>query len=68
MAVAAAQGDLARVMDEGGRLHGRIDALVLNAGLSEPATLRRKAPSISTAISPSMSAARCLVSRQPSHF
>lgn len=36
---AASQADLTRVVAEAGRLHGRIDALVLNAGLSEPATI-----------------------------
>ncbi len=36
---AASPADLARVVREAQRLHGRIDALVLNAGLSEPATL-----------------------------
>jgi NAD(P)-dependent dehydrogenase (short-subunit alcohol dehydrogenase family) len=36
---AADQADLERVVREAQRLHGRIDALVLNAGLSEPATL-----------------------------
>jgi NAD(P)-dependent dehydrogenase (short-subunit alcohol dehydrogenase family) len=36
---AACQADLERVMAEAKRLHGRIDALVLNAGLSEPATI-----------------------------
>jgi NAD(P)-dependent dehydrogenase (short-subunit alcohol dehydrogenase family) len=36
---AASQGDLERVVAEAKRLHGRIDALVLNAGLSEPATI-----------------------------
>jgi NAD(P)-dependent dehydrogenase (short-subunit alcohol dehydrogenase family) len=39
VADAAAQADLARVVAEVQRRHGRIDALVLNAGLSEPATL-----------------------------
>jgi NAD(P)-dependent dehydrogenase (short-subunit alcohol dehydrogenase family) len=42
VADAAAEGDLAQVMDDAGRLHGRIDALVLNAGLSEPATLEKE--------------------------
>ncbi|MGN8001119.1 SDR family NAD(P)-dependent oxidoreductase [Sphingomonas sp. 22176] len=36
---AASQADLERVMAEARRLHGRIDVLVLNAGLSEPATI-----------------------------
>ncbi|WP_404337766.1 SDR family NAD(P)-dependent oxidoreductase [Sphingomonas sp. MMS12-HWE2-04] len=36
---AASRGDLERVMREAQRVHGRIDALVLNAGLSEPATI-----------------------------
>lgn len=36
---AASHADLHRVVGEAQRLHGRIDALVLNAGLSEPATL-----------------------------
>lgn len=36
---AASQSDLERVVAEAKRLHGRIDALVLNAGLSEPATI-----------------------------
>jgi NAD(P)-dependent dehydrogenase (short-subunit alcohol dehydrogenase family) len=36
---AAIQADLEQVVREVQRLHGRIDALVLNAGLSEPATL-----------------------------
>jgi NAD(P)-dependent dehydrogenase (short-subunit alcohol dehydrogenase family) len=36
---AASKADLERVMREAQRLHGRVDALVLNAGLSEPATL-----------------------------
>ncbi|MET3711932.1 NAD(P)-dependent dehydrogenase (short-subunit alcohol dehydrogenase family) [Sphingomonas trueperi] len=36
---AASQADLERVMAEAKRLHGRIDVLVLNAGLSEPATI-----------------------------
>lgn len=36
---AASPVDLERVVAEARRLHGRIDALVLNAGLSEPATI-----------------------------
>lgn len=36
---AASQADLERVMQEAQGLHGRIDALVLNAGVSEPATI-----------------------------
>jgi NAD(P)-dependent dehydrogenase (short-subunit alcohol dehydrogenase family) len=36
---AASQADLERVVAEAQRLHGHIDALVLNAGLSEPATI-----------------------------
>jgi len=36
---AASRDDLERVMREAERLHGRIEALVLNAGLSEPATI-----------------------------
>lgn len=36
---AASQADLERVMAEARSLHGRIDLLVLNAGLSEPATI-----------------------------
>jgi NAD(P)-dependent dehydrogenase (short-subunit alcohol dehydrogenase family) len=36
---AASKADLERVMREVQRLHGQIDALVLNAGLSEPATI-----------------------------
>jgi len=36
---AATQADLERVVREAERLHGRIDALVLNAGISEPATI-----------------------------
>lgn len=36
---AASHADLQRVVGEAQRLQGRIDALVLNAGLSEPATL-----------------------------
>jgi NAD(P)-dependent dehydrogenase (short-subunit alcohol dehydrogenase family) len=36
---AASQADLERVVDAVRRRHGRIDALVLNAGLSEPATI-----------------------------
>ncbi|SFR96721.1 SDR family NAD(P)-dependent oxidoreductase [Sphingomonas jatrophae] len=36
---AALQADLERVVAEARRLHGRVDALVLNAGLSEPATI-----------------------------
>lgn len=36
---AASPADLARVVAEASRLHGRIDLLVLNAGLSEPATI-----------------------------
>ena len=36
---AASPADLASVVDEAKRLHGRIDLLVLNAGLSEPATI-----------------------------
>ena len=36
---AASLADLKRVVGEAERLHGRIDALVLNAGLSEPATI-----------------------------
>jgi NAD(P)-dependent dehydrogenase (short-subunit alcohol dehydrogenase family) len=36
---AASQVDLERVVAEADRLHGCIDALVLNAGLSEPATI-----------------------------
>ncbi|MBB3349652.1 SDR family NAD(P)-dependent oxidoreductase [Sphingomonas sp. BK069] len=39
VADAAAQADLARVVAEVRHRHGRVDALVLNAGLSEPATL-----------------------------
>jgi NAD(P)-dependent dehydrogenase (short-subunit alcohol dehydrogenase family) len=39
VADAASQADLERVVDEVRRRHGRIDALVLNAGLSEPATI-----------------------------
>jgi NAD(P)-dependent dehydrogenase (short-subunit alcohol dehydrogenase family) len=39
VADAASQVDLEQVVRETQRLHGRIDALVLNAGLSEPATL-----------------------------
>ncbi|MBB3475347.1 SDR family NAD(P)-dependent oxidoreductase [Sphingomonas sp. BK345] len=39
VADAAAQADLARVVAEVQHRHGRIDGLVLNAGLSEPATL-----------------------------
>jgi len=39
VADAASQADLERVMSEAQRRHGRIDALVLNAGLSEPATI-----------------------------
>ena len=39
VADAASQTDLTRVIDEVTRRHGRIDALVLNAGLSEPATI-----------------------------
>lgn len=42
VADAAAQSDLLRVMDEARRLHGGINALVLNAGLSEPATLQEE--------------------------
>ncbi|WP_294356794.1 SDR family NAD(P)-dependent oxidoreductase, partial [uncultured Sphingomonas sp.] len=36
---AASPADLARVVAEVRRLHDRIDLLVLNAGLSEPATI-----------------------------
>lgn len=36
---ASSQADLERLVAEAERLHGRIDALVLNAGLSEPATI-----------------------------
>ncbi|SEM02886.1 NAD(P)-dependent dehydrogenase, short-chain alcohol dehydrogenase family [Sphingomonas palmae] len=36
---AASPADLARIVAEARRLHGRIDLLVLNAGLSEPATI-----------------------------
>jgi len=39
VADAASQADLERAVDEVRRRHGRIDALVLNAGLSEPATI-----------------------------
>lgn len=39
VADAASQADLERTVAEAKRLHGRIDALVLNAGLSEPATI-----------------------------
>lgn len=39
VADASAQDDLARVVDEARHRYGRIDALVLNAGLSEPATI-----------------------------
>ncbi|MBY9063504.1 SDR family oxidoreductase [Sphingomonas yunnanensis] len=39
VADAASPADLARVVGEVVQRHGRIDALVLNAGLSEPATL-----------------------------
>ncbi len=40
VADAALQEDLRRVVATVREMHGRIDALVLNAGLSEPATLR----------------------------
>ena len=36
--------DLARVVSTVREAHGRIDALVLNAGMSEPATLARETP------------------------
>jgi NAD(P)-dependent dehydrogenase (short-subunit alcohol dehydrogenase family) len=39
VADAASQADLERVVGEIDRRYGRIDALVLNAGLSEPATI-----------------------------
>ena len=39
VADASARDDLARIVDEARHRHGRIDALVLNAGLSEPATI-----------------------------
>ncbi|SFJ08200.1 NAD(P)-dependent dehydrogenase, short-chain alcohol dehydrogenase family [Sphingomonas sp. NFR04] len=39
VADAASQADLAQVVGDVHRRHGRIDALVLNAGLSEPATI-----------------------------
>ncbi|MBI0476676.1 SDR family oxidoreductase [Sphingomonas sp. MA1305] len=39
VADAASQVDLLQVIGEVQRLHGHIDALVLNAGLSEPATI-----------------------------
>jgi NAD(P)-dependent dehydrogenase (short-subunit alcohol dehydrogenase family) len=39
VADAASQADIERVVREAHCLHGRIDALVLNAGLSEPATI-----------------------------
>ena len=44
VADAASQGDLERVVSEIERRHGRIDALVLNAGLSEPATIAEETP------------------------
>jgi NAD(P)-dependent dehydrogenase (short-subunit alcohol dehydrogenase family) len=42
VADAASQADLERVIGEVRRQHGRIDALVLNAGLSEPATIAQE--------------------------
>ncbi|MEE7504803.1 SDR family NAD(P)-dependent oxidoreductase [Methylobacterium sp. C33D] len=44
VADAARQADLHRVVATVRETHGRIDALVLNAGLSEPATLRDGTP------------------------
>lgn len=44
VADAALQEDLCRVMATVQETHGRIDALVLNAGISEPATLRDGTP------------------------
>jgi NAD(P)-dependent dehydrogenase (short-subunit alcohol dehydrogenase family) len=44
VADAALQEDLQRVVATVRETHGRIDALVLNAGLSEPATLRDGTP------------------------
>ena len=44
IADAALQDDLQRVVATVQETHGRIDALVLNAGLSEPATLRDGTP------------------------
>jgi NAD(P)-dependent dehydrogenase (short-subunit alcohol dehydrogenase family) len=44
VADAASQGDLERVVSEIERRHDRIDALVLNAGLSEPATIAEETP------------------------
>jgi NAD(P)-dependent dehydrogenase (short-subunit alcohol dehydrogenase family) len=41
---AASQADLKRTVDEVRQRHGRIDALVLNAGLSEPATIPEETP------------------------
>lgn len=41
---AAAPDDLARVVADVRQRHGRIDALVLNAGLSEPATIADATP------------------------
>lgn len=42
VADAASQADLERVVADVRRRHGRIDALVLNAGLSEPATIAQE--------------------------
>jgi NAD(P)-dependent dehydrogenase (short-subunit alcohol dehydrogenase family) len=44
VADAALQEDLHRVVATVRETHGRIDALVLNAGISEPATLRDETP------------------------
>jgi NAD(P)-dependent dehydrogenase (short-subunit alcohol dehydrogenase family) len=44
VADAALQDDLHRVVATVREMHGRIDALVLNAGISEPATLRDGTP------------------------
>ncbi|CAO4148430.1 3-oxoacyl-ACP reductase [Methylorubrum aminovorans] len=44
VADAARQEDLHRVVETVRETHGRIDALVLNAGISEPATLRDGTP------------------------
>ncbi|MEN3212313.1 SDR family NAD(P)-dependent oxidoreductase [Methylorubrum populi] len=44
VADAALREDLHRVVETVRETHGRIDALVLNAGISEPATLRASTP------------------------
>lgn len=63
---AAVPADLERVMAEARSRYGRIDALVLNAGLSEPATIAEEtAEHFDRVISRSTCALRCSASRRP---